>query len=119
MDEFKEAKEMLIKSVEKLVVLNQNQSKEISELKDRVKKLEDEQAIMRMGMQIHQSNVGIANFHANAEEDLYNYMMEVKDDDAIDLPMTKKDVEREFKKYANRKQGKPAEDPSELSDDDL
>lgn len=103
-EKVKEAKdrEVLTKAVEKLVKLNQDQGAEITALKLRIKKIEDDYAELRTDVAINKSNTDIANFHANAEEDLYNFMMNEKDEDATDLPMTKADIQRGLQKYVER-----------------
>jgi outer membrane murein-binding lipoprotein Lpp len=41
----------------------------------------------------------IAHWHATGEEDMYNYMMSVKDDTGAELPMSKKELDQKMEAY--------------------
>jgi hypothetical protein len=99
-------KEVLVKSVEKLVRVNQELRdllngalKEIDNLKAKYTQLEDTVLKIKTDLQIQKSHSEIAHFNATADEDLYHYMIGEKDQDAVDYPMTKKEIERGLKKY--------------------
>lgn len=109
-------KEVLTKAVELLVVKVRDQAVEITNIKNRMKKLEDIITTLNFDLQINKSNTEIANFHANAEEDLYKFMYAEKDEDATDFPMTKADIHRGLKKYAERSGVRVVDDDSAEED---
>jgi predicted RNase H-like nuclease (RuvC/YqgF family) len=75
---------VLEESNRKLVQENQNLKTEIGALRAEVGMLASE--------------TGIANFHANAEEDAYHWMMEAKDEDATELPLSRKEIAERMEK---------------------
>jgi seryl-tRNA synthetase len=94
--------ETLVKSVEKLVRLNQEQTKELNELQLKIGKLENKIGKLETEMTINKNNTSMAMFHANADEDLHNYMMEAKDMPSDDLPLTKSELNQKLQKFVER-----------------
>lgn len=109
--------EKIIPSIEKLIKLTKEIQQSITELSNRmdtfeknhlnplaeqvsmltlqVNSLENDNRDLRTQTQI--------NYHqSNAEEELYNYMFSVKDEDANDLPMSNSELKEAMAKFVRK-----------------
>lgn len=91
--------DVVIAATEKAVLMIKDFEKRLAVLEETNRKLVQENQSLRAQMTTLQNEMsmlgaetGIANFHANAEEDAYNWMMSVKDEDATDMPLGRNEL---------------------------
>lgn len=85
--------DILTKSVEKLVRLNDEQDKIINELKNKLCELEKKIDKYSDNLSIIQSDIKLTKLNGDAKNELYNYMQEVKDLPAFETVLTKQEIQ--------------------------
>lgn len=107
----------------KLEVINmacEKAVKLVQDLEARVKRLEQDNATLRNEVNnlqatmatvandvaVQTANTGIAAWHAQADEDLYEYQMSVKDDTGPEMPVSNKEIQDRAKSYWDQRKAR-------------
>ncbi len=107
MDDLNTKLEIVIQACEKAVKLAQSHESRINELESHIQDLTTRLESSEAQLAATQGEIaelstssGISSWNSSAPDDLYNYMMSVKDDTGAEIPMSKKEIAQKMEQQA-------------------